>query len=338
MKKEVAAAICGQAQGIPENLVYEVSRQPNNIHKKMFAPLHAPLITPSGGRVPPGWTNIWITTDPESPIQAIGRDSKGRRVYLYSAKHMGMAAAAKFSRLKAFNKAYPSLLNKIKRDINNSEAALVLYLIAKTGFRIGSNVNTGANVKAFGASTLRCSHINVEGNRISFDFVGKKGIRVTKILKDSFLARNIAGRCNIEVDGQIFKTTDEGIRAYLKSISAGSAFTVKDFRTYLGTMTAFRKIKTLPVPQNGRELKRYKKEVGKTVAAELGNSPAIAQNSYIAPEVYCAWEFNTPLPLKKAGGPHTSFRNEFLECIHYDREVSMEETIDSDPDGRNDED
>jgi len=337
MKKEVAAVTYGLAQGIHENLVYEVSRRPNNMHKKMLAPLHTSLLTPSGSRVPPGWTNVWITTDRESPIQAIGRDSKGRQVYLYSAEHMGLASAAKFSRLKAFSKAYPSLINKIKRDVNNSEAALVLYLIAKTGFRIGSNVNTRANVKAFGASTLRCSHINIKGNRILFDFVGKKGIRVTKILKDDFLARNIAGRCNIEVDGQIFKTTDDGIRAYLKSISSGSAFTVKDFRTYLGTLTAFRKIKTMPIPQNGRELKRYKKEVGETVAAELGNSPTIAQNSYIAPEVYCAWEFNTPLPLKKAGGPHTSLTNEFLECVHYDQEVPMEVTIDSDSHGRNDE-
>ena len=76
---------------------------------------------------------------------------------------------------------------------------------------------------------------------------------------------------------------------------------------------------------------------GKTVAAELGNSPAIAQNSYIAPEVYCAWEFNTPLPLKKAGGPHTSLTNEFLECVHYDLEVPMDESPDSDPGYRSDE-
>ena len=319
MKSEVASATLEQAPGTAENLIYEVSKRPNNKHKKVFAPLQTPIITPSGSRVPPGWTNVWMTTDLESSIQAIGRDSKGRRVYLYSTEHMGMATAAKFSHLKAFSKAYPSLINKVRRDINNSEAALVLYLIAKTGFRIGSNVDTRANVKAFGASTLRCSHIDVDEDTISFDFVGKKGIRVNKVLNDSFLARNIAGRCSNSTGNPIFKTTDDEIRAYLKSIPGGSGFTVKDFRTYLGTLTAFRKIKTLPVPQNGREVKKYKKEVGQTVARELGNYPTIALNSYVSPEVFCVWESNTHLPQKRTSGNHASLTSEFLECVHYDQ-------------------
>jgi DNA topoisomerase-1 len=278
-----------------------------------------------------------MTTDPDSHIQAIGRDSKGRRVYLYSAEHMGMATAAKFTRLKAFSKAYPSLINEIKRDINDSEAALVLYLIAKTGFRIGNNVDTGANVKTFGASTLRCSHIDIDEDTVSFDFIGKKGIRVSKVLKDSILARNIVGRCNDIGDNQIIKTTDDEIRAYLKSIPGGSGFTVKDFRTYFGTLTAFRKIKTLPVPQNGREAKKYKKEVGKAVAAELGNSPTIALNSYVSPEVFCIWESNTPSQ-KGTSGSRASLTSEFLECVHYDQDVPIVEYMHSDSLLRNDED
>ncbi len=313
----------------PNKLSYETSRRPKNRHKKVLVPVGTIFITPSGARVPPGWTNVWMTTDPRSSIQAIGQDSKGRRVYLYSAEHIGMATAAKFSRLKAFSKAYPSLIKKIKRDIKSSEDALVLYLIAKTGFRIGSNSETRATVKGFGASTLMCSHVNIEGNKLAFDFIGKKGIRVNKILKDTLLARNIAERCDNSSDHKIFKTTDDEIRAYLSSISKGSEFAVKDFRTYLGTLTAFRKIKTMPIPQNGREFKRYRKEVGKRVATELGNSPTIALKSYVSPEVFCAWETNSPSPKKSMRGKHFSFTNEFLECIHYDQEVPMEESTDS---------
>ena len=87
-----------------------------------------------------------MTTDPGSPLQAMGRDSKGRRVYLYSAKHMGTAAAAKFARLKAFSKVYQSLMKKVRKDMKKSEDALVLYLIAKTGFRIGGDTETHASV------------------------------------------------------------------------------------------------------------------------------------------------------------------------------------------------
>ena len=279
-------------------LTYKASRRPKSKRKKL-ALIDGALITPSGARVPPGWTDIWMTTDPKSPIQAMGRDSKGRRVYLYSAERMGIATAAKFARLKAFSKAYLSLIKKIKRDMKTSEEALVLYLIAKTGFRIGSNAETRAAVKAFGASTLKCSHVNVAGSKLSFDFVGKKGIRVSKVLKDTFLAENIAARCKDGAVHNIFNTTDDRVRAYLISISEGSAFTVKDFRTYLGTLTAFRKIQTLPTPKNGREIKKYRKEVGKTVAKELGNSPSIALNSYVSPEVFCVWESSSHFPEKK---------------------------------------
>jgi DNA topoisomerase-1 len=317
--------------GPPARFFYEVSSRPKNRHKKLFTLTGTSLTTPSGARVPPAWTDIWITTNPKSPIQAIGRDSKGRRVYLYTAEHMGRATVAKFSRLKAFGKVYPTLIKKVGQDIKISEEALVLYLISKTGFRIGSNSETLATVKAFGASTLRCSHVKVEGDKLSFDFTGKKGIQVRKVLKDAFLARDIGGRCVGSADQKLFKTTDDEIRAYLHSIPGGSGFTVKDFRTYLGTLTAFRKIKTMPVPRNRSEFKRYRKEVGETVARELGNSTKIALNSYVSPEVFCVWESSTAMPVKKERRKRSSLTDEFLECIHYDQEVPMEEYLDSDP-------
>ncbi len=300
---------------------YEVSRRPKNRHKKLFAPVGVKLTTPSGGKVPPGWRNVWMTTDPQSPVQAIGKDSKDRWVYLYSAEHMGLAAVAKFARLRAFSKAYPSLLKRIKRDMQTSEAALALYLIAQTGFRIGSKAETRAAVKAFGASTLKCAHVNIDADHISFDFTGKKGVRVNKTIKDKFLADNIANRCRAGPDQRIFNTTADGIRAYLNRISTSRGFTVKDFRTYLGTLAAFRKINSMPVPENGRETKRYKREVGKTVAQELGNTPAIALNSYVSPEVFCAWESGWAVRKKKAANSSLSLTREFLECIHYDRAV-----------------
>jgi len=85
----------------------------------------------------------------------------------------------------------------------------------------------------------------------------------------------------------------------------------------------------MPVPQNGKEFKRYRTEVGRTVASELGNSPTIALNSYVAPEVFCALEANSPLLKKKTWGKQSSQTNELLECIHYDQEVDMEESVDS---------
>src|SRR5437868_4039755 len=33
--------------------------------------------------LPPAWTSVWISPDPNSHIQAVGRDAKGRKQYRY---------------------------------------------------------------------------------------------------------------------------------------------------------------------------------------------------------------------------------------------------------------
>jgi DNA topoisomerase-1 len=244
---------------------------------------------------------------------------------------MGRSSAAKFSRLKAFAKAYPSLIRKIRRDKDNSEEAEVLYLIAKTGFRIGSESETLAETKAFGASTLRCSHVNVNSNTLSFEFTGKKGVQIRKVVRDNFLAGNIAGRCGGNTDQKIFKTSDDEIRKYLNSLPKGPGFLVKDFRTYLATLTALRKIQSMPAPRNKSEFKRYRKEVGSAVASELGNSPTIALKSYVPPEVFGPWECGHAAPEDKSRGKGFSYGDSFLECVQYDEEVPVEECRDCDP-------
>ena len=289
------------------------------------------VTTPSGAKVPPAWSDVWITDDSRSCIQATGRDSKGRKVYLYSAEYMGRAAAAKFTRLKAIVKVYPSMVRRFRHDMRARDEALVLYLISKTGFRIGSDAETLAEVKAFGASTLRCRHVDIAANRVSFDFTGKKGVRVTKTITDGFIAGEIGTRCRSSSDQSLFNTSDDKIRAYLYSIPGGSRFSVKDFRTYIRTLIAFRKIKAMPFPESGMEYKKYRKEVGEVVAKQLGNSRVIALKSYVSPEVFCSWDSKDKSRPEKVPGLPSSLKNEFLECIHYDQEVAIKEFHDTDP-------
>jgi hypothetical protein len=62
---------------------------------------------------------------------------------------------------------------------------------------------------------------------------------------------------------------------------------------------------------------------------ELGNTPAIALNSYVSPEVFCAWESDWLVRKKKAVNSPSSLTREFLDCIHYDRSVPAENSADS---------
>ena len=64
--------------------------------------------------------------------------------------------------------------------------------------------------------------------------------------------------------------------------------------------------------------------MGKTVAKELGNTPSIALNSYVSPEVFCAWESDWAARKKKAADSPISLTKDFLECIQYDRAAPAE--------------
>jgi DNA topoisomerase-1 len=236
--------------------------------------------------IPPAWTNVWMSNDAEAPLQAVGLDSKGRKQYRYSAAHSEQHAAAKFSRVRDFDVELPALQQKIERDLSKREEAAVLYLVNLTGFRIGSDQETGGNVKAYGASTLLPEHVKVEGDTVKFSFVGKKGVRIQKTVTDSKLAGVIKPR--LKGKRPLFGVSDSEVRGYLHAIDG--EFTVKDFRTWHGTSRALQAMRNMPAPKSAKELKKAKVRVGDLVAGHLGNTRTIALSSYIDPAVFSRWE------------------------------------------------
>ena len=244
--------------------------------------------------IPPAWTGVRLNVDPEGNLQAIGTDIKGRTQYRYSAAHSEAAAAEKFGRLKEFNAALPLIRKRMHRDIDlggpNQEVAEVLHLIDVTGFRIGSESDTGADVQAFGATTLLDKHAVVNGNKVRFSFIGKKGVKISKTVTDDRLAKIIARRKRkTGAEDQLFPTvSDAAVRTYLKEVS-GEDFKVKDFRTWHGTAIALSMVKKMPVPKTKKELASQRKAVGTKVSEFLGNTPTVALSSYIDPAVFKSW-------------------------------------------------
>lgn len=239
-------------------------------------------------KLPPGWTNVQLSKDPSSPLQATGQDSKGRTQYIYSEEHSGKAAAEKFDRVKAFVAKLPQLQKQIAADFTaGKEEAAVLHLISKTGFRIGSDSDTGAKVQAYGASTLKTSHAKVNGNKVAFNFIGKKGVQISQTVEDPALAAHVTAKKAI--GGRLFDTSDSKVRDYLGTIG-GKGFKPKDFRTAVAASTALEAINNHPTPTNRKEFETARKNVGKVVAAKLGNTHTVALASYIPPEVFRKWE------------------------------------------------
>ena len=239
-----------------------------------------------GIKVPPAWTDVQVATDPESHLQARGRDAKGVMQRIYAVQHYDTSRAEKFARVKAFTMDYPKLMKRIATDMDTREEATVLYLIAKTGFRVGGDTERG-DVAAYGASTLQPGQVKVYGNRISFSFTGKKGVTIVQQIQDKKLAQIF--KVAPPKGRGWFTVTDHEVRGYLGEIGSGK-YLVKDFRTHVANEEALKALKTVPAPKDDKERKKAIRAVSEAVAKKLGNQWTMARDSYISPEVWDQWK------------------------------------------------
>lgn len=246
--------------------------------------------------VKPAYTEVELNPDPNAALQARGKDAKGRTQYMYSKEHSEAAAAEKFSRLRDFNAELPGIRSRIASEMKNGatpserDAAAVLHLIERSGIRVGSDEETGATVRAYGASTLLGQHVTLgeDGKTISLEFVGKSG----KLNKVSFqspdLHTYIAAK-NLGPNDRVFAVNDARVRSAMKVV-AGPDFSPKDFRTWRGTSIALSEVKKLPIPSSTKEYQHLRQSVAKVVAQHLNNTPTVALGAYIDPAVFKIWE------------------------------------------------
>lgn len=243
-------------------------------------------------RLPPAWTNVRINTHPEADLIATGLDAKGRKQYVYSDNHTMRQAAAKFARItELYSKA-----NTVEGQIDvavagGSEEALVAKLIFRTGIRPGSDANTKAEKKAYGATTLLGQHVKPqEDGSVVLEFVGKKGVDLSIPVHDEYLANELKKRAaTAGNDGPLFNTDDAALRDFVHGLDGGG-FKPKDFRTLRGTSLAAELVRDdNECCKTSKEYQKRVREVATQVSQLLGNTPTIALQSYIDPTVFSKW-------------------------------------------------
>lgn len=241
--------------------------------------------------IPPAWKNVKISKNTEADLLATGQDMKGRTQYIYSENATMRNAAVKFSRNEDLLKKQGYIVrqnedNMLSLDRGISEPAHVMSVIHSTGIRPGSLKETGAKVKAYGATTLEGRHVVDTPEGVRLQFVGKKGVDIDIPVTDHRVANMLLARKKIAgADGRLFDAADNDLRLYTKKLNGGG-FTPKDFRTLKGTQTAMDEIVTLRRATNDAEYKKFMKQVAGKVSKVLGNTPAIALKSYINPFVW----------------------------------------------------
>lgn len=248
--------------------------------------------------IPPAWTDVQIAFGPRAKIQAKGKDSAGRRQYIYHESHTQKQKLAKFEHIIDFGKKLPKLRRQIEKDFARKRfdkrkvLACAVMLMDETYFRVG-NQKYAKEHEAYGLTTLRSKHITIGGDTITFDFTGKSAQKQHRKVADRQLARALKKLDDMPgyqlfryyEDGQIRDLTSVDVNAYIKEIM-GSDYTAKDFRTWGGTLAASIELAKLNRPDTDKERKKCITACVKSVAKKLGNTPSIARESYIDPRIF----------------------------------------------------
>lgn len=258
-------------------------------------------------RIPPAWKKVWICQNPNGHLQATGFDARGRKQYIYHEEWNRRSHANKFDRMAGFARALPIIRKRVQADLRKEGwprekvISLVICILDQCALRIGNKAYEQEN-GTYGITTLRRSHMKINGNYISFQFKAKAGIYQNAQIKNRRLTRLIR-ECS-ELPGQeVFQYLDkEGnrhpvfshdVNTYLQEISGGD-FTAKDFRTWGGTVGG---IELLPAAltevQETPKLKLSKCLV-KHVANKLGNTISVCKTYYIHPSIHAIAEQDAP--------------------------------------------
>ena len=251
--------------------------------------------------IPPAWTDVWICPYPNGHLQATGRDARGRKQYRYHARFRAGREDAKFERLIAFAKALPAIREQVDKDLarpglpREKVVAAVVRLLELTLIRVGNDEYAKLN-RSFGLTTLQDRHARIAGSAVTFRFRGKSGLQHEVGLRDRRLA-GVVKRCRelpgqelfqyVDEDGQPQDVASDDVNAYLAAVAPG--FTAKEFRTWAGTVLAYRSLRALGRGSTDREKQKNVNAAIQATANNLGNTAAVARQAYIHPAVVDAY-------------------------------------------------
>lgn len=252
--------------------------------------------------IPPAWTEVWISPDPNGHIQATGRDLRDRKQYRYHERWSACRDEAKYSSLVAFAEALPKLRARIEVDLRKHSltrervVASVIWLLDNTMIRIG-NATYARDNQSFGLTTLRQRHVDLHGNKVRFTFKGKSGRQWNLGLTDRRIVRIVRQAQElpgqhlfqyVDDDGERRTVQSQDVNAYMRE-AMGADFGSKHFRTWGGTKTAAGLFTDTPLPETKRETKIVLNGLIDQVADRLGNTRSVCRRCYVHPAIIDSW-------------------------------------------------
>lgn len=249
--------------------------------------------------VPPAWTNVWISADDRTHIQATGRDAKGRKQYRYHPMYRRHRDEAKFDQLVPFGQQLGALRRRVESDLDHAGlphervTAVVIKLLEETFIRVGNEEYARSN-RTFGLTTLRDRHVSVVDGELRIKFRGKASIMHAVHVGDPRLVK-LVRRCKdlpgqqlfqwVDADGVQHPLQSADVNAYLRA-ATGLDATAKTFRTWGGSLLAAAGLAAVDTPDVTAKLRKSAVIRAMEVVSEvLGNTPTVCRRSYVHPVI-----------------------------------------------------
>ncbi|MBA3657643.1 MAG: DNA topoisomerase IB [Gemmatimonadaceae bacterium] len=286
-------------------------------------------------RIPPAWKDVHVAATPRSAIQVWGFDARGRKQYRYHPRAVEKGELRKHYRVRQMARDLPSIRSRVSRDFrsrghsSDKVCAGIVRLIGDAFFRVGSDRYAKEN-NSFGITTLRKSHVQIDGDSVHFRYRGKKGVDQWQVVTGQDVVRFV--RAMMKTPGpRLFRYQEGGkwrnveaddVNDYLRSIT-DFPYTVKDFRTWGGTLRAATVLAELGPAKSQSMRKKNVLTAVRLVAAELGNTPTICRKSYVHPVVLQKYlrsaavinlESRRPASTSSAHSPEEGALIEFLDA------------------------
>jgi DNA topoisomerase-1 len=253
--------------------------------------------------VPPAYVEVRYSPDPNSHLQAVGRDAAGRLQYRYHADWEKVREHRKAHRLAKLVGALPKIRRNVWKQLAGDEPtrefalAAVIELIARTAIRPGNESYARLNGTR-GATTLHKSNVTLEDDSVVLTFKAKGGKAVRKecdaekLVRAVGILRTVPGKRMFQYrdgSGVVRAVSTTQVNAYLREI-AGIKISLKDFRTLMASAVVLESLSRISPAASARGRKRQVLEAVRAAADHLSNTPAICRRSYVHDTIVTAFE------------------------------------------------
>jgi DNA topoisomerase-1 len=253
--------------------------------------------------MPPAYVEVRYSPDPNSHLQAVGRDAAGRLQYRYHADWEKVREHRKAHRLAKLVAALPKIRRNVSAHLSGDAPtrefalAAVIELIARTAIRPGNESYARLNGTR-GATTLLKSNVTLEDDCVVLTFKAKGGKAVrkecdaAKLVRAIRILRDLPGKRMFQyrdASGTVRGVSTTTVNGFLREI-AGIKISLKDFRTLMASAVVLESLSRISPAASARGRKRQVLDAVRAAADELSNTPAICRKSYVHDTIVTAFE------------------------------------------------